>query len=1170
MSSEFGPRVPPDSDDFRRAVAAQSVAADPLASAWVAANAGSGKTKVLIDRVARLLLRKAAPDSILCITYTRAAANEMMSRLFRRLGDWSVMEDDALRDKLAALEGRRAGEFTAGDLAHARALFARALETPGGLRIETIHAFCARLLRRFPLEAGVAPGFRDLEEDEATRLWKGAMDAALLEARNAAPDALDGLAIEGGGNGARVPLSRLRGRAELVRAFAEAHGHDRESMAFALRRALGAPDASVAELTQRAMGDDFPETDLRAALASLRHCGKRDSARTANAIEAALQESDPQARWAAYRNGFLSPSSSRPYKTFANAEALKDPLVNELFATRTGEGREVTRVLTFDRDRKAAEAVERNLSLLTVGLPLLSHFTTAKSRRAALDFDDLIRSARSLLTRSTLADWVLYKLDGGISHVLLDEAQDTSPDQWEVIGALTDEFAAGAGAEREPEPRTLFVVGDEKQSIYSFQGAAPERFLSGRRQFSAHWPDARTPDMEMSFRSSPQVLEFVDEVFNTDVFDGDPFALEPPPEADRVHHAARRANQSGRVEIWPLVEAGEAREADPWDAPVDALSESSPRARLARDVARAVRAMIDAGETVWAEDAQGRWCRRAVTPGDVLILVRSRTGGLFDGLILSLKQEGLPVAGADRLVPTDHLGVQDCLNLIRFALFPRDDLALAEILRGPFCGLVDDDQHLFPLAFDRGRHALWTRLQASDDPRHDAARAFLEELVSSRDLPPFEFLSRALDTPGPGGETGWQRLIARLGPPVRDPVEALLSRALAHDTGDAASLQTFLSAMETDTTQIKRDLAEADGAVRVMTVHGAKGLQAPVVILPDTVAGPRPVRDGLFDLEGVPVWATARDRDTGALESARQRAADKDLREHRRLLYVALTRAQDRLVIAGAALGNQSGGHHDASWYALCRSAAGRLGAEEQASGILAHGDPPPVLDTPGQIGGEADAPAPGWLSKPARLEGAARRSLSPSEIGHDGGPVLAPGDAGRKWRLRRGRLIHELLERLAHLPAGSRSAAARDYLARQPDLEAGRRDEIAETVRATLADPGMARIFSPAGRSEVAIVGRGTGWPEGRFINGRVDRLVVSDEEVLIADIKTDRPAPDDESGVEPAYFEQMAAYANVLEAAWPGRETRCAIVWTDGPRLMFLSPERLLEALNRAQSRL
>ncbi len=1159
----------PGGDAFREALAQQASAADPFQSAWVAANAGSGKTKVLIDRVARLLLRKAAPDSILCITYTRAAANEMLRRLFSRLGEWSVLDDPDLRGQLSRLEDRPVESFTEAELSRARALFARALETPGGLRIETIHALCGRLLRRFPLEAGIAPGFREIEEDEADQLWHKAVRDSLLEADEEARTALDALSLQGGGNGAMGTLAGLRGQVSPLMRFDRQCGGDFDIMRARLCAVIGASEDLPAEIITRAMGDEFPLADLRAALPVLLACGKQASARTAQAIEAALAETEPAARWQAYCGAFISPSSGKPYADLANASALKTPLIADLFATKSGEGREITRINTFMAAFAASEAVERNLARLRVGLPVLRRFASLKLARAALDFDDLIREARALLVAAGLSDWVLYKLDGGLSHVLLDEAQDTSPEQWQLLHALTAEFEAGHGAARATDPRTLFVVGDEKQSIYSFQGAAPEKFLTGRQRFIARNPDGRTPDMAMSFRSCPQVLEFVDTVFSTDAFDGHPFSVSPPPEADQMRHTARRENQPGRVELWPLVEAEAGEDADHWDAPLDAVRETTPRARLAAQIAGHVRELIDRGETIWGELADGRWQRRALTPGDFLILVRGRKSGLFAGLILALKRAGLPVAGADRLVLSEHLGVQDCLNLIRFALFERDDLSVAEILRGPFCGLVDDDEHLFALAHARGEASLYSRLAASSDPRHAAAYDFLTGVRDTRDLPAFEFLSRVLEVAGPEGETGWQKLLARLGTPARDPVEALLARALAHDSAGPSSLQTFLSAVERDAREIKRDLAEPGGAVRVMTVHGAKGLQAPVVILPDTVAGPKAIQASLLDIDDTPVWSPRQEGSIPRLEAARALESDKALREHRRLLYVALTRAQDRLIIAGAALGNRKQGFDATSWYGLCGAAMEKLDAAPDAAGLKAYGAPVPLR--PGQdadAGAPADAPA--WLRTAPPQEARTRRFLSPSHLAPDTSPVVALSDPARAARLARGRAIHALLEHLPQLAGDRRAQAARLYLSRNRDLPASLHDEIIKTSLATLSDPALAAVFAPHGRAEAAIVGAGMGWPQGTVINGRVDRLVVSDQEILIADIKTDRPPPVHEDDVSEAYFEQMAAYANVLEVIYPDRRMRCVIVWTHGPKLMELSQHKLLAALNRAQSRL
>ncbi len=1169
--AEFETVRSPDTAEFRAAVQAQAEAADPLRPAWVAANAGSGKTKVLIDRVARLLLRGAAPDSILCITYTRAAANEMMSRLFARLGAWSVEPADELRRQLARLEDRPPDSYDEAGLRRARALFAQALETPGGLRIETIHAFCGRVLRRFPLEAGLPPGFREIDDIEAGRLWTDACREALAQVAQSAPDALTLATREGGVDGAAVALNEAKGHAGWLRRFAGAHGHDLQAMVATLRKKLGASGETPDGILERVMDRDLPAEALRSLLPALAD-GKKSDIELLEFITETLAEPTVRARWEKYKRvAFTKSGDLRTRNPFTKAMGDRAPLLSELFEVSDGEGREIARLRTARDEHRAAEALQRTTAFLTLGVAAVRQYDAAKRARAALDFDDLIDRAKALLSDSAQSAWVLYKLDGGLSHVLLDEAQDTSPDQWDLLNALTAEMQAGEGAERRDDPRTLFVVGDEKQSIFSFQGAAPDRFLSERQAFAQRVPDGRTPDMAMSFRSSPEILTFVDTVFDTSVFDGHPFAQSPPPEADAMRHLARRENQPGQVELWPLTEPEAPDTPDPWDAPLDTLTEHSPKARLAAAVAADIARRIAVGETIWEEAADRTWTRRPLQAGDVLILVRKR-GGLFDALIQALKREGLPVAGADRLVLSAHLGVQDCLNLMRFALLPEDDLTLAEILRGPFAGLVDDDRHLFPLAYGRGRQSLWARLRASRDPEHVAVADWLDGVIARRGTTPFAFLTHMLTSPGVGGLTGWQALIRRLGSPVRDPVEALSARAMGLEGQGPATLQAFLSAMDADTSQIKRDLASADGKVRVMTVHGAKGLQAPLVFLPDTTAKAETRTPACLGLDGVPVWAPRSADDTASLAAARAEAAADALREHRRLLYVALTRAQDRLVVAGAWHGRATGqGRENDSWYALCEAAMDRLEASEAPGrpGVRLLGQP-----APRGVAGErrdGERPAPEWLRRPAPSEeGRTTRILAPAALSPETGPVLAPGRGARAERLARGQAIHGLLERLPGVAEADREAVMARYLARHAHLDEPMRAEIRETVRRTLAAPDLAGLFGQAARAEVPVIGRGPDWPAGFVVNGRVDRLLVTQDTVWIADIKTDRPPPADPDGLPEAYWRQMAAYRSVLAAAYPDRAVRCGILWTDGPIWMPLPEAGLLAALNRTLSAL
>lgn len=1171
----------PDNEhaDFLVAIGVQAKAALPDASAVISANAGSGKTKVLIDRVARLLLQRedgrpgAQPDSILCITYTKAAASEMLSRLFRTLGAWSVMEDDELRLRLSKLEGRPPESYLDENLKIARALFAQALETPGGLRIETIHAFCSRVLRRFPLEAGVLPGFSEIEEDESNALWAEAADAAILRAAINQSDLLDLLAVEGGHEGAFAGLGKLRYASERVLAFAARYNNSDEEMSEALRFSLNASDLTPEEMIIDAMTTALPRAALKAAAEVLSQSKTKMDLRLADHINEMLVIQDPLKAWECYRGAFFGKSA--PYKSLLSKKMQSDASLVSLFSTDDISGTEVARVMALETDMGVARAYQRTRALLIVGIPALKAFRDAKARRAALDFQDLIVKTRDLLTTPGMSEWVLYKLDGGLSHVLLDEAQDTSPMQWELIKALTEEFGAGEGSERAQDPRTLFIVGDEKQSIYSFQGADPSLMRINANEFAIQQPDLIQETMGMSFRSSPEILKFVDEVWNGSPDIEMPFDGVPPHAADNVLHTARRAGQPGTVELWPIAAKQEDDPEDAWERPVNAMRYSSPKAKLANQIAGEVKAMIARGDSVWREQTNGDWARSAMRAEDVLILVRSRTGGFFDAVIGALKSKDVPVAGADRLKLNDHIGVQDCLNLMRFVLLPESDLVLAEILRGPFCGLVDDDAYLYPLGAGRKKGiSLWQRVRESDDNAVKAVATFLNEMIDHRHLPAFEFLSRVLDCPCVSGRTGWVAINERLGHPAKDPIEALLSRALSHDADRPASLQVFVAAMDVDDVDIKRDLASPEGEVRVMTVHGAKGLQAPVVILPDTTATPKGTSDTLFTIDGVPVWTPRKVDDVPETLAARELANGKAEEEHRRLLYVALTRAQDRLIIAGSWHGRSGVGGR--SWYELCRSAMERLVPEFDADAdavsdgdaeSVVYGALPPLADDAAKPDSDA-ATLPDWVFSPPPVIETGRYFVAPSRLLGHKAPILAPFGPRREARLKRGRLIHALLEYLPELPLEARETAGDQWLSRQGIEDDGARAEMLGAAMGVLLAPEIAHVFGPGSRAEAAIIGTSDRLPPSTIVNGRVDRLVVTDDEVLIIDFKTDQPAATSVDQVAKAYMVQMAAYAAVLQEAWPEKTVTAALCWTDSAKLMVLPSDDLLEVLNSAKS--
>lgn len=1110
----------------------QKRAADPAASVFVTANAGSGKTKVLVDRIARLLLAGGEPSRFLCITYTKAAAAEMQRRLFDRLGGWCVASDDVLSEQLSKLAEDHAPSPSPEQLARARALFARALETPGGLKIQTIHAFCERLLARFPLEAGVAPGFDIADEVRAAAALARARAQAALNASAEEAAAFERFAARLHGEGLEALMDRLAmQRAALLR-FAKNKGGAEAALSYLRARHDVRSDREtlVAQTLSAA-----PWRRLEEAHGLLSASSANDVKAGARIKAAMLAREGPRALEALFSVAFKADGD--PYaKPVTKALSDKHPWLADLFADlidALSSAREALNAIDRFEDARAA---------LLLGLRLEQAYEAAKARAGMLDFDDLIAHAHALLTRADSAPWILYKLDGGLDHILIDEGQDTSPAQWDLTAPLQDEFFSGAGAR--DLTRTVFAVGDPKQSIYAFQGADPVRFLAESQALSVRAVRAgktfvgRT--LETSFRSTPEVLSAVDAVFAER-----PLAPGEPEASNIIRHLAAREHEHGLVEVWPLAPRPEAQKAEAWDAPLDVETGMSAQAVLAREIARHARAAIDAREGVWENKKL-----RPMHAGDILVLVRKRSV-LFRELIKAFKREGLAVAGADRISLKDELAVEDCLALMRCALDPYDDLNLACVLKGPWCNLIDDDADLFPLAADRIQdESLYARLLREEGEKYQEARAFVSALAERAGEDAFQFLSWALETLDAQGRSGWTRVFARLGPEARDALEELQARALSQGSHAAPSLQRFVYDIETSAGEVKREMEGAGEAVRVMTVHGAKGLEAPVVYLPDAASGPGG-SDALLMTPDGPFLSAGSKSDDAATRAAKEAAREAASGEHWRLLYVAMTRARDRLIVCGAQMGNASDGEAAEGWRRAVEQALAPLAAPCETpfgQGLLlgqstkaeASATIEPVLTA-----------LPDWIDKPAKTQ-TPLASLAPSRL--KAPDVFSPIGAGQD-RFKRGRLVHGLLQRLPEVAPARRGAAALSWLTRQgQDEKTAAR--LAEEAMAVLNDSRCAAAFAPGSRAEAPIIGEAG----GRVVRGIVDRLAVAPDSVLVVDFKTDRPAPPRAEDAPEPYVQQMALYRAVLRQIFPGRAVRCALIWTDGPHLVEL-PEAQLE---------
>ena len=1146
-----------DADALAKASAAQRRGSEPTASAWVSASAGSGKTKVLRDRVLRLLLDGVEPTRILCLTFTKAAAAEMSNRIAGTLAQWAAIPDDSLRGELRELAG---GKDIKALMPVARRLFARVLDTPGGMKIQTIHAFCQSLLRRFPLEANVAPHFALIEERDSAALMREARDEMLNAARTEPGGALRAALDIAVASMPESRLSELLGellnrRARFQRLIERSAGMDAISRALRNQLGVGAADTRDAILGAAVADMACNAARLRRVAEALAH-GTDKNQITAGTLAAWLHcdAGERVIRFEEYCGIFLT-ANGDPRKKPATKGALAFwPDVNDAMAA------EAARLVEVCDRLRALEIAIGTEALLRLGRAVLERYENRKDAAARLDYEDLILKSVDLLRRPGIAPWVLYKLDGGLDHVLIDEAQDTNPEQWQVISALTAEFFAGQGAVE--RPRTLFAVGDRKQSIFSFQGAAPEEFARYERLYQDMTGGRlRSVALNVSFRSTAPVLNLVDRVF------GGPARAGVAAAEEVIAHRVSRAGEFGEILVWPLACPIEEDLPAPWALPRVRELTAAPDARLAEAIAAEIARLLRDGTT-----GRNRQPRK-LDPGDIIILVRNRTG-FVELMVRALKRRGIAVAGIDRMQLLQQIAVQDVMAFADFLLLPEDDLNLAALLKSPLLGL--NEVELFALCVDRDGMSLWSRI-AAEMHRLPAARRAHDLLQPFLDLvgfaTPFELLAQLLD-----GEGGRRRLYQRLGQECGEAIDEFLNLALSFESSHAPDLQAMMRWMREGELEVKRDLEEGGGRVRIMTVHGAKGLEAPVVFLADQRRQEKNL-SGLFWLKlgetELPIWSPNKKADDPVAARARDAARERQRAEENRLLYVAMTRAEERLYVCGwkGVKSTSLPSWHDHIQAALAESPAietlprpAHLGgpAEGWTGDVLRLAAGAPAV--PGALQTKAapvETPPPDWLGQAAPALPDPPRPLTPSRPAEEEPAALSPLGADDGWRYQRGRVVHHLLEMLPQVPAEARFAAALDYLGRPSSAVApDQRQALAEEVVAVIEQPEFAAIFGPGSRAEVPIVAS-LRLADGRtqVLSGQIDRLVVRADEVWVVDFKSNRPAPMLAMHVSQQYLGQLGAYRRALTSLYAGKEIRCFLLWTDGPRLMEI-PAAMLAA--------
>lgn len=1127
--------------------AAQITAADPRSSVWVSANAGTGKTQVLTDRITRLLLAGVKPERILCLTFTKAAAAEMATRLSDRLGRWATIENSVLIAEITSLLGKKPQKTM---LAPARRLFAETLDVPGGLKIRTIHAFCESLLGRFPIEAGIAPHFSVIDERTSAELMNEARDRLFVQANESISEdianALTQMAELVNEKGFTNLMSELSARRTHLRSLFKHYGNI-GAVIDASRRALGIEKEETAQsiLTQACDESCFDKDNILFAIEALSNGTPPEKIKAENLRSWLKSDVSTRAKnFDKIYKAFFLTKENKPRKNLmtkkiaeANPDLLK-VLVDEQ-----------KRILVVDERLRCFSIFIASQALIVLGYQILATFEQLKQVRSLLDYDDLILRARDLLKAEGGSSWVHYKLDGGLDHILVDEAQDTSSDQWDVIKALAGDFFTGLGAQE--AVRTVFAVGDEKQSIYSFQGADPfmfghtsEHFCSAARCASKAF---KPVELERSYRSTSSVLKTVDKVFERGIArEGLTF------NEKSIIHQWERQGQGGLVELWPTIKKGEVIEVKPWDAPLDRLPVDSPEDRMARRIADTIKGWLENGEELLSAE-------RPIREGDIMILVRQR-GSFTEKMVNILKQYDISVAGADRMVLTEQLAVMDLVALGRFVLLPEDDLNLAVVLKGPlFC--FRDNEDLFPLAYQRAS-TLWTALKKASKENEKYFKAYerLSELRARSDyMPPYEFYAQLL-----GPEGGRRDLLARLGKEADDPIDEFLTLTLDFEREHVPSLQGFLSWIEAGRTEIKRDLEEGRGDVRVMTIHGSKGLQGNIIFLPDTCSVPTSRHETKLRWIHYPepalLWGPTKDQIVSHTTALADENKKLRAQEYRRLLYVAMTRARDRLYIGGWEGKNEPS---EDCWYKLIEPAFRKIAKEVRTSTgerVLRlsnkqekRPDSKDVFTT--REAGEVFR-SPDWVLKTAPPEREATPPLSPSNFSEIEPAVRSPFNSDDKTRFKRGIVIHRLLESLPNLPPNKRAEATFRYLARTiHGLDRQQQIAVADEVLNIMKNPEFEALFGTGSLAEVPI----NGMVDGHIFSGRIDRLAISKNKITIIDYKTNRPPPLKAENVSPVYLRQMAVYRALLRKVYPDRKIVCVLAWTDTICLMTLSSELL-----------
>ncbi len=1104
----------------------RSNAINPNFSVWVNASAGTGKTKILIDRVLRLLLEN--KRNILCLTFTNAAANEMENRIHSILSKWAICSESELimdleqldllhlseesvsfqrvtlesrkkeewipvpstgmtKESAGITEGSRKNEALDRHLTRARRLFSE-LENLG-LTIQTIHAFCYKLISSFPIEAGIAPNctlseckelhsiifnkvlhnetvqddinliateidenkLRDLLYTLCIKRSISANDSKYIKDKLSAPDEIHDLQSE--------TIEHVERLAEIL-----SEGSKRDQSYSEILYSTVIPAGIQKKRTSVSYSDD---TGI-----------KWNDTKIENLAKVFLKSESHE------KKSISSIATKSILEKFKDAEQIIESVQNVVF--------------THIRDMNSYQIFKRTSSLLGVFKVYVDLYNSEKSKNALLDYNDIIDLATNLLSNPNYKDWILFNLDQKIDHILVDEAQDNSISQWKIITNLCDEFFAG-----NDEKRTLFVVGDVKQSIYRFQGANPHLFNYIQQYFHTKTGgrDWISCQLEKSFRSTPEVLMLVDRIFNN-------FRAEISFNDNEIKHVPHRENDQGYIEIWPALPKRKEKEQQALQIPLTCRENYIIADRLlAQTIANRIHNWLNEGRILVAKD-------RHIEPRDIMILVRQRNV-LVDYIISELKKANVPVVGRDYFRIMDYIAVQDLIALAEFLLLQANDLALANALKSPLFNFTEDD--LFNIAYDRKEHSLWERIQDYSVVIYSE----LNYLINlSRTESPLALFTHIL-------RTGKKKFAARLGLECFEVLDEFMNLVLQFEN---PSLQAFVQWIKENNPEIKNDMQSERNAVRIMTIHKSKGLQAPIVFLVDTNTVPRNSESIIFDGTEVPFWCGKNNN--AYCDQVKREKKLEDYNEYLRLLYVALTRAEDELYILSKEPVQKG------SWYDLItkygepyekKQRGLRPIFKEKVEVLCVNANYPYIYKKRDYF----DVPV---ISLPPAL---AHSSVSSQRV-----TLESSEKEGAEWipvsatwmtdGYARGLIIHSILQYMPKIEKERRKNWVRKYL----DNISEDKDEIYSKILAFNEKYGY--LFDLEGKSEITL----SGTIDGKSVLVRLDRLCITQDKAIIIDYKSHRNVS---VSLLNEIKKQMLIYKTLVQEIYPNKQVECVVIWVE-----------------------